>query len=102
MLNEINLYAVDTIIEIGKAFEKQGMKLGSLFIKNNPELKVSKKVLDLHSHDLNHSEGKTTAFCMIDNDEKFHRMWFKLVGYRHEQFDNWKLFKEDIEYKSCE
>ena len=98
MINEINLYGVDTIIEIGKMFEEKGMKLGSLFLTDNIDIKVKKNTLDIHGHDLSES-GKTKAYVSIDNDEKFHRMWFRLDSYRSNEFDNWKLVKEDIEYR---
>ena len=98
MINEINIFAVDEIIAVGKMFEEQGMKFSSLFVKDNSAMKVSKKVLDVHGCDLSRSGGKTIAFCMIRNEAKFHRMWFELEGYRLEEFNSWKLTKEDIEY----
>jgi len=98
MLKEVNIFAVDQIISIGKMFEEQGMEFSSLFVKNNEEMKVSKKILDIHGCDLSRSGGKTIAFCMIKNEEKFHRMWFTLNSYKMDDFNSWKLTKEDIEY----
>jgi len=102
MINEINLYAVDTIIEIGKAFEVEGWKLGSIFVKGVDDVKVSKGKLDIHGHDLSSTinEGtKTTVFVSIDNDEKYHRAWFKLVSYDEKKFSSWKMYQEEICYK---
>jgi hypothetical protein len=62
---------------------------------------MTKKVLDIHSSDLTKCDDKsnTVAFILIDNDEKFHRMWFQLVSWETTNFDNWKLISESIEYK---
>ena len=94
---EINIFGVDKIIKIGKMFEEQGMELSSLFIKES-DLKMVKKELSIHGSDID-SETNTVAFVMIQNDDKFHRMWFKLVSWRQEEFKSWKLIREDIEYK---
>ena len=101
MINELNLYAVDTIIEISKVFEKEGWKLGSIFVKGvQDDVKVSKKSLDVHGHDLFPREGETTVFVSIDNKDKFHRAWFKLKDSLFEkEFSSWKMYQEDICYK---
>jgi hypothetical protein len=96
-MNSINIYGVDEIIEISKMFEEKGMKLGSVFIKET-DLKMTKKVLDIHASDMNKGSN-TVVFVSIDNDEKFHRMWFKLVSWKTTDFDSWKLISESVEYK---
>ena len=96
-MNSINIYGVDEIIEIGKMFEEKGMKLGSVFIKET-DLKMTKKVLDIHASDMDH-RSNTVVYVSIDNDEIFHRMWFKLVSYKTTDFDSWKLISESKEYK---
>tara|TARA_Y100000758_G_scaffold220823_1_gene159242 strand:- start:162 stop:455 length:294 start_codon:yes stop_codon:yes gene_type:complete len=96
-MNTINIYGVDEIIEIGKMFEEKGMKLGSVFIKET-DLKMTKKVLDIHASDMNKGSN-TVVFVSIDNDEIFHRMWFKLVSWKTTNFDSWKLISESKEYK---
>ena len=95
--NTINIYAVDKIIEVAKMFEEQGMKFESVFTKET-DLKFSKKELDIHSSDT-FQKDKTTAFVMIDNDTKYHRMWFKFISYNEKNFESWKLISESIEYK---
>jgi hypothetical protein len=99
-MNTINIYAVDEIIAIGKMFEEKEMKLGSLFIKET-DLKMTKKVLNIHSSDFN-KKSNTVAFVSIDSDEKFHRMWFKLVSWKTTDFDSWKMISESIEYKQVQ
>ena len=96
-MNSINIYGVDEIIEISKMFEEKGMKLGSVFIKET-DLKMTKKVLDIHASDMNKGSN-TVVFVSIDDDEKFHRMWFKLVSWKTTDFDSWKLISESVEYK---
>lgn len=95
--NKVNIFSVEEIIEVGEMFKEKGMNLKSIFTENT-DLKFSKKKLDIHSFDTFIKEN-TTAFILIDNDKKFHRMWFKLVGYKVNDFENWKLESESIEYK---
>ena len=45
-----------------------------------------------------YSEGKTIAFCMVDNDEKIQLLWFQLISYQRDKFESWKLVKETTEY----
>lgn len=99
MINEMNVYAVDSIIELGKIFEAEGWKLGSIFVKDVEDVKVSKKKLDIYGHDLAPRNGKTTVFVSIDNEEKYHRAWFKLVGWDEKKFSSWKMYQEEISYK---
>jgi hypothetical protein len=95
--NTINIYAVDKIIEISEMFKAQGMPLSSVTLRKT-DIKMVKNELSVHGCDLDES-NQTEAFILIDNDEKFHRMWFRLEGYKQTQFDNWKLYSESIEYK---
>ncbi len=101
-IKEINIFACDSIIAIGKAFEKEGWELGSLFLKetDTDRVKVTKGVLDICGHDMPNAndKGKTIAYVSIENSEKFHRAWFQFVGFELSDFSDWKLFKEDIEY----
>ncbi len=103
-IKEINIFACDSIIAIGKAFEKEGWELGSLFLKetDTDRVKVTKGVLDIHGHDIpgGNNKGETIAYVSIENSEKFHRAWFKFVGFEVSDFSDWKLFKEDIEYSN--
>jgi len=97
--NTINIYAVDQIIKIGKAFEKEGKELGSLFIKKT-DLKFSKKELDIHSSDID-KDNEVIAFVICDDETKYHRQWYKLISYSSmaTEFKSWKLESEKIEYK---
>ena len=94
---EVNIFGVDKIIKIGKMFEREGMELSSIFIKES-DIKVVKKEFDIHGSDIDENRN-TIAFVMIPSDDKFHRAWFKLIGYNQENFTHWKLTREDIEYK---
>jgi hypothetical protein len=96
MGNKISLYGIDDIIKLGKMFEEQGYELGAIFIKDS-DLKFKKKELGIHSTDI----GKNTvAFALIDNEEKHHRLWFKLSeNFNKYTFKNWKLDSESITYK---
>ena len=102
MIKEMNIYAVDTIIKIGKVFEAEGWELGSIFVKGVEDVKVSKNKLDIYGHDLTSigEETKTTVYCQIDNDEKFHRAWFKLYKHDETDFSHWKMYQESIDYKN--
>ena len=95
--NAINIFGVDKIIKIGKMFEEKGMEFKSLFIKES-DVKMVKKELDIHCSDIDKGSN-TVAFVMVQNEDKFHRMWFKLVSWNQEEFKSWKLIREDIEYK---
>ncbi len=99
MVNEMNLYAVDSIIEIGKMFEAEGWKLGSIFVKDAEDVKPSKKKLDIYGTDLAPRNGSTKVFVSIDNEEKYHRAWFKLTGWDEKSFSSWKMVQEEITYK---
>jgi len=96
MGNKINLHGIDGIISLSIMFEGQGYELGAIFIKDS-DLKFKKKELDIHSQDI----GKgTVAFVSIDNEEKYHRLWFKLADkFDRYTFENWKLDSESISYK---
>jgi len=97
-MKELNIYCVDEIIKIGQMFKDQGYELQGLYIKDSEDLKITKKVLNFHESDMVYSEGKTTAFCMVDNDEKIQLLWFQLISYQRDKFSNWKLIKETTEY----
>ena len=99
--NTINIYAVDKIIEIGKAFENEGKKLGSLFIKKS-DLKFSKKELDIHGGDICSGDSEVIAFVTCHDETKYHRQWYKLTEYssRAHKFEIWKLESEKIEYEN--
>jgi hypothetical protein len=96
-MKELNIYCVDEIIKIGQMFKDQGYDFQSLFIKDS-DLKVSKKVLNFHDSDMVYSEGKTIAFCMVDNDKKIQLLWFQLISYQRDKFESWKLIKETSEF----
>jgi len=91
---KINIFAVDKIINIGKVFNNEGYELGSLFIKDL-DIAFKNKELNFHSSDI--SSG-TVAYVTKNSDEKYHLLWFKLVGYDWSEFKSWKLIKESIEY----
>ena len=95
--NKINIFSVEDIIRVGEMFKEQGMEFSSVFMEK-VDLKFSKKKLDIHSFNT-FDRDKTIAFVKIDNDEKYHRMWFRLVSHRFSDFENWKLESESIEYK---
>jgi hypothetical protein len=97
-MKELNIYCVDEIIKIGQMFKDQGYELQGLYIKDSEDLKITKKVLNFHASDMVYSEGKTTAFCMVDNDEKIQLLWFQLISYQRDKFTHWKLIKETTEY----
>jgi|TARA_R100000049_G_C1906632_1_gene55075 hypothetical protein len=96
--NQISIYAVDEIIKIGKAFEKEGKELGTLFIKKT-DLKFIKKELDIHSSDID-KDNEVIAFVTCNDETKYHRQWYKLVTYKSDEFDSWKLESEKIEYRN--
>ncbi len=99
MVNEINLYAVDTIIQLGKMFDAEGWKMGSIFVTGSEDVRHSKKKVDIFGSDLTPRNGSTKVMVSIDNDEKFHRAWFKLVGWDETKFSSWKMYSESIEYR---
>jgi len=99
MINKVNLYGVDTIIKLGKMFEAEGWELGSIFVTDDDGIKTKQKTLDFHGTDVTPIHGTTKVYVSINNDEKFHRAWFKLVSWNAEEFSSWKMYQEEISYK---
>lgn len=101
--NVINIFAVEDIVKLGIAFDKEGKKLSGLFI-NDSDLKFTKRELVIHSSDIGRfgTDGKKiTIFVDASDDTKYHRQWYKLKEFgRFMKLEDWELFREDIEYKS--
>ena len=68
--NRIYIYAVDQIIKIGKAFEKEGKELEALFIKKT-DLKFIKKELGIHGIDID-KNNEVIAFVTCNDETKYH------------------------------
>ncbi len=100
MINKVNLYGVDEIIKLGKVFEAEGWELGSIFIEDKDGIKTKNKTLDFYGSDITPIEGETKVYVSIDNDEKFHRAWFKKVSWDAKKFSSWKMYQEEICYKN--
>ena len=98
--NKINIYAVDQIIKIGKAFENEGKELAALFIKKT-DLKFIKKELGIHDIDID-KNNEVIAFVTCNDETKYHRQWYKLVNhsFKSNEFDSWKLESEKIVYRN--
>lgn len=100
--NKINLFAVNSIVQLGIAFDKEGKQLIGLFI-NDSDLKFSKNELDIHESDIGRygTDGKQIKIWVdAGDDTKYHRQWYKLKEFgRFHKLEDWELVREDIEYK---
>jgi hypothetical protein len=95
---KINIHSVSEIVKLAKMFEeKTGGELQCITLKST-DIKYVKNELSIHNSDIDKKD--TVAFVMINNDKKFHLMWFKLVDYIATDFESWKMTNATIEYKN--
>jgi len=100
--NDINIFAVEEIVEISELFKKEDKTVSAIMLKDT-DLKMQKNNLDVHGSDLNgfHSkDGKVVLSVCADTDKKYHQEWYELKEFgRYDILEDWKLTSERISYR---